>query len=291
MNNSSTGFGGTSLKDDKMRPKNLPELRMRYRGSRELRVMGWKALLHAWGLLLDYYDAPDEPSDDRDVAYWYGEQTLNGVLAAAAWKIPGGWSLQEFTGRTSPQTQERSNADSCEEQSMRRRGDMWLGFEKREDSFAIEAKVAWVGLNVKQACKEVQRRFACAHNQLTTLYATHRQYCYGHPMAVVYAVPEIPTGDIPSPSERDIKSLFREILAQFENKSFMPLIAAYRCRGDRAQWPSETTRAMKYIYPGVIFIARYWTSFNGEDFRRMKSDCTKVGLIGLTPHLNLGAVC
>ncbi len=75
---------------------------MRGKGSPQLRAMGWETLLQMWALLLDYYDTPDQSPDDRDIAYWYGEQTLNGVLAAAAWKVPGGWSLQEFTGEKTP---------------------------------------------------------------------------------------------------------------------------------------------------------------------------------------------
>ena len=61
----------------------------------EIRTMGWDGLLQTWGRLLDaydnlkpYYEGPCETS--RDVAYWYGQRTLTGLLAAAAWKVPGG---------------------------------------------------------------------------------------------------------------------------------------------------------------------------------------------------------
>ena len=40
---------------------------------------------------LENYDYPK-----NDIAYWYGERALTGLLASAAWKVRGGWSLEEF---------------------------------------------------------------------------------------------------------------------------------------------------------------------------------------------------
>jgi hypothetical protein len=230
---------------------------MRGKGSPELRAMGWETLLQMWGLLLDYYDVPDQPPDDRDIASWYGEQTLNGLLAAAVWKIPGGWSLQEFTGEKTPQ---------AKKQSKRRRGDIWLGFEKQRRTFTIEAKVAWLNSTASQAAvKEIASKLTCAWSQLDTLHKSHAKYCEGCPMAVVYAVPWLPA-NVESSNEDRVKRLFIDIPKQFSNPT--TLTAVYRCQGDWPKWMEK-----KYgdrVYPGVIFIGKYWTSFTGEDFQKMR---------------------
>jgi hypothetical protein len=109
--------------------------------------------------MLAYYDDPPPRPAERDIAYWYGERPLNGLLAAAAWQVPGGWSLPEFTTAEPPQ---------AEEPPTLRRGDLWLGFAQA--TFTVEAKVAWVDSTVQGAAAEIRRQLVSAHNQLATLH-------------------------------------------------------------------------------------------------------------------------
>jgi hypothetical protein len=51
----------------------------------------WHQLFKA---LVDRIELYDDPP--RDIGYWYGERALTGFLAAAAWALPGGWSLESL---------------------------------------------------------------------------------------------------------------------------------------------------------------------------------------------------
>jgi hypothetical protein len=229
----------------------VEENRMRCKGSRTLRAMGWEPLLHAWGSMLDYYDVPAPCPGKRDIAYWYGERPLNGLLAAAAWKVPGGWALPEFTTEEPPQE---------EPQSKGQRGDMWLGFERA--TFTVEAKVVWVQSTIEDAVEEIKRQLTCAHDQLTTLYKDHSCYCEGFPMAVVYSVPWFPANS-QFAKESSMRDFFRDIPNEFADPT--TVTAGYRCQGDPPHWKS--VKHGERVHPGVIFIGRYWSDFNGTDFR------------------------
>jgi hypothetical protein len=85
----------------------------------------WLKLFKAWADLMDRYCDAEGP--DGDVPYWYGERAVTGLLAAAAWHVLGGWSLEEFLGRRD------ENAVG--------RGDAWLGIDDSE--YTIEAKATW----------------------------------------------------------------------------------------------------------------------------------------------------
>jgi hypothetical protein len=86
--------------------------RITIQGAQALQNMGWNILLQEWSRCLDDYDRPTWTQ--RDVAYWYGGRALNGLLAAAAWRLRGEgtrdiWALEEFG-----------------EGFRNRQGDMWL---------------------------------------------------------------------------------------------------------------------------------------------------------------------
>jgi hypothetical protein len=146
--------------------------RLMFYGSSKLRGLGWEPLLHVWSTLLDYYDNPaDSP---REVVYWYGERALYGLLAAAAWKLPGGWSLQEVTWEAA--------------HAQRGRTDLWLGFEHHQ--FTIEAKLCWLGtsdIRGGQWSKAVQAMLRQAYAQLRMLPPGYR---VGSPVALAFLVPE-----------------------------------------------------------------------------------------------------
>jgi len=62
----------------------------------------------------------DDPKND--IAYWYGERAISGLLASAAWMVRDGWSLEEFTGQR--KKGRRKNASG--------KGDLWLGVGNTE---------------------------------------------------------------------------------------------------------------------------------------------------------------
>ena len=249
-----------------MRGNSLQAHKIPCSGPHALLAMGWETLLQRWAWQLNYYDASDQ--HPRDIAYWYGEQALNGLLAAAAWSTPGGWSLQEFTGDACLKEDDDELPEAGKKPSTRRRGDMWLGFEKPEDTFLIEAKLAWLESTVNQAVQKIETKLErhptkSARQQLITFSDTHLDYCAGClPMAVVYAVLRFPD-DSRSASDHRIERLFTEVPKGFDSST--TVTAVYQCRRD---WPTPTqyptypdNNGAKYVYPGVIFIGRCWPSF------------------------------
>jgi hypothetical protein len=66
---------------------------------------GWPRFLRNWTLLIERCDDPEEAKGRlKDVAYWYGERALTGLLAAAAWQTRGWWALETSRNKTWPAT-------------------------------------------------------------------------------------------------------------------------------------------------------------------------------------------
>jgi hypothetical protein len=153
----------------------------------ELRTMGWEQLLETYRKLLDTYDNlkpyyKSERETRRDVAYWYGECTLTGLLAAAGNKVPGGWALVE------PADEKISDPH---EKAPRGRTDMWLGLAEYE--FTVEAKLVWPEGTIENAVDLGWKAIGMANDALCVadeqLDKLSCDYRVGHPMAVVYVVP------------------------------------------------------------------------------------------------------
>jgi len=141
---------------------------------RSLRTAGWEKLLSKWSVMINSSVDLSE-SVPRDVAYWYGERALTGLLAAAAWKI-GGWSLEEWTAQRG-RGKEKGSA----------RGDLWLATENGQ--FTMEAKVSWPCSTWKYANKYAKRCIKEAENQLRSM---DKGYRFGQPIALCYIVPLSP---------------------------------------------------------------------------------------------------
>ncbi len=137
----------------------------------------WLAVLDKWLHLLNQYESID--SSDKDLAYWYGERPLTGLLGAAAWQL-GGWSLEEFgAGRWKKRSGE----------IRRGRGDLWFGCTRGDATgkATVEAKILWAYQNgadtVKTALDDQLKR---ARKQLRQIELADR---VGQPFAVCYVVP------------------------------------------------------------------------------------------------------
>jgi hypothetical protein len=137
----------------------------------------WLAVLGRWLSLLKEYEGVD-PSD-KDLAYWYGERPLTGLLGAAAWQL-GGWSLEEFgAGRWKKRSGETRLG----------RGDLWLGCTRGDATGAatVEAKILWAYQNSLDAVKTaLDDQLNRARKQLRQIESADR---VGEPFAVCYVVP------------------------------------------------------------------------------------------------------
>jgi hypothetical protein len=192
---------------------------------------GWRRLLRRWGQLLDAYATPEPPA--RDAAYWYGERALTGLLAAAAWQIPKGWSLEEFTGRRGSVRRPRAG-----------RGDKWLGTGRGR--YTLEAKVAWPSTLSGNATREARRQLDLGAGQLKQLDARFR--C-GKGLALCYVVPSLHRTRNPL-DNRSFQSLARDLL---HGPIAHPAITAIH--ESRGKPFADGGR----LYPGVILLGELVT--------------------------------
>lgn len=137
----------------------------------------WLAVLGKWLNLLNEYESVD--SSDKDLAYWYGERPLTGLLGTAAWQL-GGWSLEEFGA---VRWKKRSG------ETRRGRGDLWLGCTRGNvtGEATVEAKIHWADQNETDTVRtKLVDQLNRARKQLRQIESTYR---VGQPFAVCYVVP------------------------------------------------------------------------------------------------------
>lgn len=132
----------------------------------------WRALLREWIELLHSYSTPNGEGE-RDVPYWYGERSLTGLLAAAAWRLKNGWSLEEF-----------STLRGQEEEARVGWADLWIGIGG--ESFTVEAKLTWPEGDSESAAERIRERLNEARDQLRAIENAYRE---GEPFSVCYIVP------------------------------------------------------------------------------------------------------
>lgn len=189
-----------------------------------LKAAGWDRLLKRWSALIAY------ATEEDDVPYWYGERSLTGLLAAAAWKLPRSWSLEEFTGRRGKRLRTKSG-----------RGDLWVGLGKQ--AYTIEAKVKWPPSGSGYAVQYARGGLTEARKQLWKLSS---QYRLGTLIAICYIVP-CPTKNSPFAKSARVKEMIATVAQKFSGKRF---IVASHFPG--YELPEEDDR----VYPGVILVGR-----------------------------------
>lgn len=182
-------------------------------------------LFAALAVRLKDYDSP--PSD---TGYWYGERALTGFLAAAAWSLPRGWSLEEFTGLRMRGKIKGSG-----------RGDIWLGIGKK--SYTVEAKAVWPGSNLENAINGAEAKLSEAAIQLRQL---HKAYRVGQPVAICYIIPALNSKGRFADSAT-INEFFMKMPRQFSDSRTAVASLWYEKNP-----PSYNGR----IYPGVVLVAR-----------------------------------
>lgn len=183
----------------------------------------WTDLLNQWLGLLQRYE-----SDKSDVAYWHGERPLTGLLGAAGWMLPDGWSLEEFSTKRKSKSGKGTG-----------RGDLWIG--RGDYEATVEAKIYWVGGTISTARDDVLKRLNEAAVQLRAVNKKNRA---GDPVSVCYVVPWY---DAPEGKDRGVLAINElEIWARGESLATAKHFAASGVR----------TKSKGSEYPGVLLVAR-----------------------------------
>jgi hypothetical protein len=166
------------------------------------------------------------PPRDFDLAYWHVEESLTGLLGAAAWAI-NGWSLEEFcTGRVAGDSRSAGH------------GDLWLGREHANAT--IEAKMCWIDHNVQEPEQCVLSGLAEARAQL---YALDGDCQVGQLVSVCYIVPWYQK---PKRRENGLKAI--ALLEGFARKA--------DCATAKHLTAAENIEDEGRKYPGVLLVAR-----------------------------------
>lgn len=187
----------------------------------------WNVVLEIFGRLLHEYNS------SHDVAYWYGERALSGLLSAAAWRAKDGWSLEEFSGLR--RTGGRQSTG---------RGDAWIGIGKR--TFTVEAKIIWPQGPVDTAISDVSNQLKIAGDQLDSLAGV---YQVDIPCAVCYAVPELNMSGRHA-ARNHIKQFFTEVPRK--------LTTSNRCVGS-FWYKTDPPEYKRKLYPGILVVAQFWS--------------------------------
>jgi hypothetical protein len=194
-----------------------------------LRRSGLSEVISGWGRLLNRFSAL-EKTYEKDVPYWYGERALTGLLAAAAWKLPQGWSLEEFTGLRNGDEGKRSA-----------RGDLWFGTSAAD--FTVEAKVVWASSTWQVARTRTNEQLADASQQLRDL---ERSYRVGTRIALCYVVP-CPRANRPEAQSANLASLLSNLPLSYTGPEW--ITARYARPGGPAVHDG-------YVYPGVVLVGK-----------------------------------
>jgi hypothetical protein len=184
----------------------------------------WLPLLRQFSKHLNWCTSKD------DLSFWYGERALSGFLAASAWALPNGWSLEEFTGLRVNGSKQSAG-----------KGDIWIGIGKK--TFTVEAKIIW-GCSDGLAAK-IRAELRKAGDQLDKLDPTYQD---GIPTAVCYVVPEL-TATSSYATNGHLDFLLETIPAELATSK--RVVASFTF--NRKSVPCYNGK----LYPGIIVVAEF----------------------------------
>jgi len=187
----------------------------------------WENLLIKWLELLEGYEVGD---DKPDVAYWYGERPLTGLLGVAGWLLQDGWSLEEFS------TKRKSKAGKGTG-----RGDLWIGHGTSE--VTVEAKIYWVREKLPTTVRYLKKKLDEAAEQLQAVSKKNR---VGSPVSVCYVVPWY---DGKEGKGKGIEAITE--LEAWASVQENPLATAKHFAASGVKTESKGSE-----YPGVLLVAR-----------------------------------
>lgn len=206
----------------------------------------WHALLKRFGRLLNSFQ-----EKSGDPAYWYGERSLTGLLAAAAWSMKRGGALEEFLGM---RRHGRNNTSG--------RGDAWIYDKNRW--YTIEAKARWprrtsTDALVSLAGKAIEE----ARKQLQSLDPLYKKGTLK--TAICYIIPELAVRSGEKvPSAYQTKKMTEKLCQQFAaNKT---IVGAFWCTGKPPRYP-DRKEGKTYMYPGVIVVLTWWKRTRGRQYK------------------------
>jgi hypothetical protein len=201
----------------------------------------WAQLLNRWASLMDSWCRVNRAAGENDLPYWYGERPLTGLLASAAWKLRGGYALEELATIRGP---------------VRRAGvgriDAYIVLSNIW--YQIEAKMAWPadnsGKSTRNATSRISNALSAAAAQLDDVDETY----YGDwGLAVCYVVPHIVwTRHAPKPPG---PSLLRD-LAERYSKRPSGIVALYTPPTWANPVDGSSKRKARRSYPGVLLLGR-----------------------------------
>lgn len=216
-------------------------------GSPHLKTYRLHTLLKAFGNCLEDYNELRKMRS-RDLAYWYGERTLTGLLSGAIWRMRGErWALEEYKSLRYAGRKQKGD-----------RGDLWFGVTK-EGSYTVEAKLYEESspkiLDDKNwLCGKIQAKLDEAFEQLANLKPLYRVGC---PMAVCFVVPYFLKENF---SQYNMGTFFRRI-ARFDGwRRSETMVGAFWYQQGGLPCLDNTDSPRKYyLAPGVI-VALQWQS-------------------------------
>jgi hypothetical protein len=196
-------------------------------GEKNLVYQEWKFVLEKLFILFHRYNKPP-----KDAAYWYGERTLNGLLASAAWMVEKAWALEEWTSVRIGKGKQGVG-----------RGDLWMGFGEQK-SLTIEAKVVWPEGNEKTAVNQIHRELKRADAQLDQLEEASR---LKKRAALCWVVPEFKKSG-PYAKRTNYEEFFNTVGEALEKDRLF--IACFWYIDKPPVWENK-------VYPGVMLVSKF----------------------------------
>jgi hypothetical protein len=196
---------------------------------------GWPDLLTQWVRLLDRYTELSAADGDPDVAFWYGERTLTGLLVAVAWQLDGGAALEEYACLRG-ETREQSAG----------RGDAWIRLPKKARWYNVEAKQRYISNEPITVVKSIQTAIDEAWKQLD---GEHPDYHQDAGIALCYGIPDLPVTD-PMGSHSIVIGLAEQLKKHAKKNQ---LVATYIPKCDERHVQYQSTSGLR-CHPGVILV-------------------------------------
>ncbi|MCZ7686983.1 MAG: hypothetical protein M5U28_52875 [Sandaracinaceae bacterium] len=202
------------------------------KGAIDSLARGWGPLLEQWLRIVGH----NAWRGSADCSWWYGERASVSQLAGAAWKLPGGWALQEYAGTRGDEAHGRIDLAVEADNGLRS---------------AIEAKQIWPGLSrrgfdTEDLHRDVNAALLSAAAQLVRdgapWIAEHDDYDL---VSAVFVVPRV------SPNEPERPARIATLL---EAISTVPgTVAAWSF----PRWAHDVVSQITGdLYPGVALVAR-----------------------------------
>ena len=211
-------------------------------GARKRKTERLYRLIENFGKCLEDYNELTGVKKDRDIAYWYGERTLTGLLAGAVWRMrENRWALEEFISER-----------QIRKKKKRGRGDLWFGLTAKEE-YTVESKlyepdtkIVWAS---DRLVRQTQKRLDKAFGQLSEL---KKRYRVGRPLAVSFLVPYIWKAWYPS---YQAGKIFRQIAHSKQWKRSDTVVGSFWYSNGALSYLDKTSKpGIFYFAPGVIVV-------------------------------------